>query len=97
MQNLIISPEIEQKLARKHGLKRTNIEQCFRNRLRSYLIDTRLEHLTDPLTEWFISENDRGDLIKVVCIFENGLIFIKSAFTPNEIEISIYNTMSVPC
>ncbi len=97
MQNLIISPEIEQKLARKHGLKRTDIEQCFRNRLRSYLIDTRLEHLTDPLTEWFISENDRGDLIKVVCIFENGLIFIKSAFTPNEIEISIYNTMSVPC
>lgn len=97
MQNLIISPEIEQKLARKHGLKRTDIEQCFRNRLRSYLIDTRLEHLTDPLTEWFISENDRGDLIKVVCIFENGLIFLKSAFTPNEIEISIYNTMSVPC
>jgi len=97
MQNLIISPEIEQKLARKHGLKRTDIEQCFRNRLRSYLIDKRLEHLTDPLTEWFISENDRGELIKVVCIFENGLIFLKSAFTPNEIEISIYNTMSVPC
>jgi hypothetical protein len=97
MQNLIISPEIEQKLTRKHGLKRTDIEQCFRNRLRSYLIDTRLEHLTDPLTEWFISENDRGDLIKVVCIFENGLIFLKSAFIPNEIEISIYNTMSVPC
>lgn len=48
MQNLIISPEIEQKLARKHGLKRTDIEQCFRNRLRSYLIDKRLEHLTDP-------------------------------------------------
>jgi hypothetical protein len=97
MQNLIISPEIEQKIAHKHDLRRPDVEQCFRNRIRSYLIDTRLEHLTEPPTEWFISENDRGELIKVVCIFENGLVFLKTAFTPNEIEISIYNAMSIPC
>ena len=94
MKNLIISPDTEEKLIKKHGLRRIDVEQCFRNREHSYLLETRPEHKTEPLSEWFISENDRGVLIKVVCIFIEGMIHLKSAFPPNDEEISIYNTMS---
>lgn len=73
MKNLIISSEIKEKLVLKHNLSREDVEQCFKNRTHSYLRDIRLEHLT----EWFISENDSGKLIKIVCIFNNGQIFLK--------------------
>jgi uncharacterized DUF497 family protein len=96
MQNLIISPEIQGKLELKHGISRSDVEQCFINRQRSYLLDDRLDHLTEPPTEWFISENDRGILIKVVFVFDNRMIYLKSAFPPNSTEIRIYNTISIP-
>jgi uncharacterized DUF497 family protein len=96
MQNLVISPAIQGKLALKHGISRSDVEQCFLNRTRSYLIDNRLDHQTDSPTEWFISENDRGVLIKVVFIFDDGMIYLKSAFPPNSTEIRIYNTISIP-
>lgn len=94
MKNLVISPAIEEKLTLKHQITRKDVEQCFNNRTRSYLIDDRLDHQTEPPTEWFISENDRGILIKVVFIFDDGLIYLKSAFPPNSTEIRIYNTIS---
>jgi hypothetical protein len=96
MKNLIISPAIQGKLALKHGISRSDVEQCFRNRTRSYLIDNRLDHQTEPPTEWFISENDRGVLIKVVFLFGDGMIYLKSVFSPNLTEIRIYNTISIP-
>lgn len=96
MQNLVINPAIQGKLALKHGISRSDVEQCFLNRTRSYLIDNRLDHQTDPPTEWFISKNDRGVLIKVVFIFDDGMIYLKSAFPPNSTEIRIYNTISIP-
>lgn len=96
MQNLVISPAIQGKLALKHGISRSDVEQCFLNRTRSYLIDNRLDHQTDSPTEWFISENDRGVLIKVVFIFDDGMIYLKSAFPPYSTEIRIYNTISIP-
>ena len=96
MQNLIISPAIQGKLELKHGISRSDVEQCFINRQRSYLLDDRLNHLTEPPTEWFISENDRGILIKVVFVFDNEMIYLKSAFPPNSTEIRIYNIISIP-
>lgn len=96
MKNLVISPAIKEKLLQKHSLSRNDVEQCFMNRTRSYLMDNRLNHVTDPPTEWFIAENDRGLLIKVVFVFDDGIIYLKSAFPPNLTEISIYNTISIP-
>ena len=96
MKNLIISPAIEEKLSLKHRISRKDVEQCFINRTRSYLEDVRLDHVTEPPTEWFISENDQGFLIKVVFIFDHGMIYLKSAFPPNPTEIRIYNTISIP-
>jgi hypothetical protein len=95
MKNLVISPAIEGKLTLKHQITRQDVEQCFVNRTRSYLIDDRLDHQTEPQTEWFIAENDRGVLIKVVFIFDDDLIYLKSAFPPNAIEIRIYNTILI--
>lgn len=95
MKNLVISQIIEEKLTLKHRISRQDVEQCFINRTRSYLEDKRLDHLTEPPTEWFISENDQGFLIKVVFIFDDGMIYLKSAFPPNSTEIRIYNTMSI--
>jgi len=80
----------------KHRINRQDVEQCFMNRIRSYLIDNRLDHQTEPITEWFIAENDRGILIKVVFVFNDDLIYLKSAFPPNSTEIRIYNTISIP-
>ncbi|MBU3539703.1 ADP-ribosyl-(dinitrogen reductase) hydrolase [Polynucleobacter sp. UB-Tiil-W10] len=96
MKNLVISPAIKEKLLQKHSLSRNDVEQCFMNRTRSYLMDNRLNHVTDPPTEWFIAENNRGLLIKVVFVFDDGIIYLKSAFPPNLTEISIYNTISIP-
>lgn len=96
MKNLVISPAIEEKSAFKHQITRKDVEQCFINRYRSYLLDDRLGHQTEPPTEWFISENDRVILIKVVFVFDDELIYLKSAFPPNLTEICIYNTISVP-
>ena len=96
MKNLVISPAIGGKLTLKHQITRQDVEQCFINRTRSYLIDNRLDHQTEPQTEWFIAENDHGILIKVVFIFDDGLIYLKSAFPPNPTEIRIYNTISIP-
>lgn len=96
MKNLVISPAIEEKLTLKHHIRRQDVEQCFMNRDRSYLEDIRLDHVTEPPTEWFISENDQGFLIKIVFVFDNGIIYLKSAFPPNATEIRIYNTISLP-
>ncbi|WP_353433194.1 ADP-ribosyl-(dinitrogen reductase) hydrolase [Polynucleobacter sp. MWH-UH23A] len=97
MQNLVISPAIQRKLEQKHGISRSDVEQCFFNRTRSYLEDKGLEHITEPPTEWFIAENDRGALIKIVFVFDKNLIYLKTAFPPNSTEIRIYNTISIPC
>jgi hypothetical protein len=96
IKNLVISPAIEGKLILKHQITRQDVEQCFLNRNRSYLIDNRINHQTEPATEWFIADTDRAILRKVVFIFNEGLIYIKSAFPPNSTEIRIYNRISVP-
>ena len=96
MKNLIISPEIEAKLSEKHGVRRADVEQCFMNRCRGFLDDIRTNHLTDPITQWFISKTDRGVELKVVFVLRDGNFYLKSAFKPNQKEIGIYNRISTP-
>jgi hypothetical protein len=91
MKNLIISAEIEAKLRDKHQLRRTDVEQAFMNRDGNCLIDTREQHLTDPLTEWFVAENDKGQQIKVAFVPVNGKFFLRTAYVANPDEIRIYN------
>ena len=94
--SLIISSKVRRKLQTKHSVREEEIYECFASREGKYLTDTREDHKTDPPTVWFISETDRGRLLKVVFVVvfvqgKNGETFIKTAYEPNLIEIQIYN------
>jgi uncharacterized DUF497 family protein len=91
---LSISPGVREKLATKHGVTPTEIEQCFANRDGGFLEDLREEHRTDPPTQWFISETNAGRVLKVVFIRrtdKDGVrLHLRTAYPPNDEEIRIY-------
>jgi uncharacterized DUF497 family protein len=88
---LNVSAKVRQKLADKHNVQIEEIIQCFSNRDKGFLKDTRENHQTNPPTLWFIAETDYGRKLKVVFILEEDKsITIKTAYTANNMEISIY-------
>ncbi len=92
---LHISDEIEKKLLEIHGVDQFDILQCFGNQTSSTLIDDREDHKTDPPTQWFISENDTGRVLKIVFIQLSKIdIVIKSAYEPDANEVRIYKKYS---
>ena len=92
---IVISSKILQKLEDKHSVTDDEIDQCFSNRNGSYLSDTREDHKSDPPTLWFISETDYGRRLKVVFIFKNGDVNLRTAYEPNKAEIRIYNKFAI--
>jgi uncharacterized DUF497 family protein len=88
--NLVIMPSVRRKLTEKHNVTEQEIIQCFSDNDRVLLKDKREDHKTDPPTLWFIGSTDFGRLLKVVFIFKDGEVIIKSAFPPNATEIRIY-------
>ena len=89
--NLRVSPLILQKLLEKHQVCFEEIEQCFLNREKGFLYDIRLDHKTNPPTQWFIAETDCGRTLKIVFIkLFNGMYEIKTAYEPNKTEVRIY-------
>ncbi len=89
--NLIIAPAILEKLAKKEPpVTRREVEQCFENRDGGLLIDTRERHKTDPPTQWFVAQTNCNRYLKIVFIQENGSVYLKSAFDPNQDEMRIY-------
>lgn len=94
MKNLIISSDILEKLTSKHEVTRAEVEESFMNRDGPYLSDNREEHKSDPKTEWFIAETDAGRRIKVVFVFNNGNVYLKSAFPANDAAIALYKRLS---
>ena len=78
------------KLRDKHNLSKREIEQCFENKCGDYLEDPREDHRTDPPTLWFIAPTNRGRLLKVIFMFIDGNVHIKSAFEPHQEAIDIY-------
>lgn len=88
---VVMSPEVQKKLDVKHdGVTADDVKQCFANRSGIELIDGRAEHLTNPVTRWFIAETDSGKLLKVCFMQYPDRIVIKTAFRPNQAEIRIY-------
>ncbi|HEY9786574.1 MAG TPA: hypothetical protein V6D17_14300 [Candidatus Obscuribacterales bacterium] len=68
------------------------VEECFLNRTKGFLEDTRTDHLTEPPTRWFISRTDRGRVLKVVFIEQPGQVYeLKTAFEPSADEERIYD------
>lgn len=93
-----VSPKIRSKLAhKKPPVSLDEIEQCFADRDRTFLEDSREPHRTIPPTQWFIASTDMGRLLKVVFVkLENGDIAIKTAYDPNADEKKLYAEKSVP-
>ncbi len=90
---LVISTAIRKKLHTKHNVKENEILECFANREKSFLKDTREEHDTDPPTLWFVAETDYGRVLKVAFMHysTDDKFVIKTAYPANEAEIRIYN------
>lgn len=94
LENLIIAPDIRDKLARPdHNVKVDEVRECFLNHDGFYLEDTEEDHATDPPTEWFVGETDRGRLLKIVIVFRDGNIYLKSAYPANEKTQRIYTQL----
>ena len=89
--NLNINNAIIRKLKEKHEVTVDEVEECFYNRIRGLLEDTREQHKTNPPTMWFVAETNQGRLLKVVFIeLDNGTYEIKTAYAPYEHEVKIY-------
>lgn len=88
---LKVSKSIEEKLRDKHSVSVREVKQCFANVQGGALEDTRAKHKTDPATQWFISETDKGRSLKVIFMLDNeNNIIIKSAYPPEEAAVKIY-------
>ena len=80
MRNLIISDAIKEKLQLKHGVCVRDVEQCFENKCGIYLQDTRENHKTNPPTLWFVAPNNAGRMLKLMLIYRDGSVYLKSAY-----------------
>lgn len=79
------------KINQKHQVSYDEIEQCFLNRTKGFLEDTRVERLSIPPTLWFIAETNIGRRLKIVfMVLKNGYYEIKTAYEPNLNEERIY-------
>jgi hypothetical protein len=66
------------------------VEQCFANRTKLFLIDDREENRTDPPTRWFIAETDFGRKLKVSFVPRGADMYLKSAYDPKQEWIDYY-------
>lgn len=90
MENLRISESVLRKLADMHNVTRTEVEQCFRNRLGRLLVDNRVLTKTNPPTLWFIACTNKARYLKIVYIQRGNIVELKTAYDPNDEETRIY-------
>jgi len=93
---LIISGAVLIKLCQKHQVSRLEVEKCFQNKSGRLLYDTRESHKTDPPTLWFIASTHKGRWLKIVYIQINEVLYLKTAYEPNDVEIKLYKTYGWP-
>ncbi|APB99052.1 hypothetical protein A4F89_06775 [Polynucleobacter asymbioticus] len=92
MKNLITSQSVLDHILEKHQLRRVDVEECFLNHVNGkYIEDNRAHNKTNPPTYWFISENHQCLTLKVICVFKDGCVYLRTAYPPNDVELSIYN------
>ena len=80
MKNLIVSAAILEKLQHKHAVTLRDVEQCFENKCGVYLQDTRENHRTDPPTLWFVAPTSAGRVLKLMLVYRDGSVYLKSAY-----------------
>jgi len=87
-----ISRRVEKKLLEKHRVTRKELIECFENRERHALRDTREAHDSDPPTWWMISETHHLRRLKVIYVVKGGHAVIKSAYEPEPEAEYIFRT-----
>lgn len=90
MPSIFISAAVREKLDVKHHVTEKEICQCLENRCGEFLIDTREDHKSDPVTLWFIAETNCRRLLKIVFIYKDGTFIIRTAYKPNTQEVELY-------
>lgn len=88
--NLRISQPVLEKLADRHKVQQREVEQCFENKCGMYLCDDREDHKTDPPTLWFVAPTNTGRLLKVIFIYRDGHVHLRSAYDADANVQSIY-------
>ena len=91
MQNLRISIDTLEKLQSKHSVTRREVEQCFENKCGLYLHDDREEHRSDPPTLWFVAPTHNGRSLKVIFIYRDGQVHLRSAYEADADAQRIYD------
>lgn len=93
MRNLIVSATIRAKLKEKHDVTVREVEQCFENKCGTFLEDDREDHQTDPATLWFVANTNKDRVLKVIFIFIDGNIHLKSAYDAEPAAVEIYDKL----
>ena len=86
----IFSPAIREKIEKTHNVFISEVEECFYNRDGEFCEDNREQHKTDPPTQWFVAETDRGRKLKVIFVLSEDGIRIKSAYDANQAVCRLY-------
>ena len=93
-----IPPSVSEKLRDKHKVEPKEVYQCFLNRTHGFLNDTREEHKSDPITQWFIAETDQGRQLKICFLLKGGVVTIKTAYEPTtDASIKLYYKIAKEC
>lgn len=90
MKTILISQAVKDKLDQKHNVCESEVYQCFENKFGLFLEDDREDNRTDPCSLWFVARTNRNRILKIVFMFVNGNIHLKTAYEPNQDEIDIY-------
>jgi len=88
------SSRVLHKITTKHNVTLEEVQECFASRSGVDLVDQRAEHQTNPPSRWFVSETDRGRKLKVVFMFIDGEIHLKTAYEPSEDVKALYKRLS---
>jgi uncharacterized DUF497 family protein len=91
MDNMRISQRVLEKLCEKHKVDRREVEQCFSNKCGLFLCDDREDHQSDPPTLWFVAPTNKGRLLKVIFVFRDGYIDLRSAYDADANAQQIYD------
>lgn len=84
-----ISDDVLNKIAGRN-ITPKDVNQCFLNRELGLCEDTRAEHLTDPITRWFVAETDKGRTLKIMYVPGKDGVDLKSAYDATDAIIRIY-------
>lgn len=92
---LVVYPEIEEKLRKKHQVSVSEVEETFLNRTGILAKEIRPQHSGKDPRYWFISETDAGRRLKVVFVDDRTepAPVIITAYESNEMEEEEYEKL----